>query len=51
MPAWQPTDRERSATQMEAAGRQLLQTTKESSLWGDKLITLVGPHGENVTTT
>ena len=36
---------------MEALGRQLLQTTKEGSLWGDKLITMVGPHGENVTTT
>ncbi len=36
---------------MAAQGRQLLQTTKHESLWGDRVITMVGPHGENVTST
>jgi len=35
---------------MEYVGRVLLETTNEPSLWGDKVVSLVGPHG-NVTTT
>jgi hypothetical protein len=35
---------------MEYVGRELLETTNEPSLWGDKVVSLLGPHG-NVTMT